>query len=278
MKLSIVSSVFLYYGLADAARCIANLGVTGIDVWAGRPHAYRQDYSAQQLGEIRQMLNERGVSVASFMPAFFRYPHSLSNPNERVRADTLDYMRACMDNAMILGAGTLLLVPGFSLHGQPISDARACLLESIDSVCRAAAGYPIKLGIEPANASVTDLIVSGHDALEIIRLLGHDNLGVVMDTGHMHLNRERVEDTIPLLGNRLLQFHVNDNNGTHQQNNIPGVGTFDFAHFMQTLNKNGYAGYLSIELGYDHTPHPVESLGKSVAYMQTLMHKEDGIN
>jgi protein FrlC len=270
MKLSIVSSVFLYYGLPDAVRCIADLGVSGMDVWAGRPHAYRQDYSTAQLREIRQMLDDQGMGVASLMPAFFRYPHSFSNPNDRVRADTLDYVRACLESAVTLGAGILLLVPGFSLHGQLVADARARLLESIDSVCHAAAGYPIKLGIEPANASVTDLVVTAQDAVAIIDELGHDNLGVVMDSGHMHLNGERVEDVLPLLGDRLLQFHVNDNDGKHQQNAIPGTGSFDFAHFVRVLREHRYAGYLSIELGYDHTRHPVESLTQAVDSMRSL--------
>lgn len=271
MNLSIVSSVFLHYGLPDAARSIADLGVAGIDVWAGRPHAYRQDYSAAQLREVRTMLNDRGMGIVSHMPAFFRYPHSLSNPNPRVRQDTLDYMRACLENAVTLGASILLLVPGFSLHGQSVEEARALLRESIADICREAAGAPLKLGIEPANASVTDLVVSAQDALDIIRQLGHDKLGVVMDTGHMHLNGEKVEDVIPLLGDRLLQFHINDNDGKHQQNNIPGAGTFDFAYFTQVLREHHYSGYLSIELGYDHTRHPVESLRAGVAYMQAVM-------
>ncbi|MBL8153796.1 MAG: sugar phosphate isomerase/epimerase [Anaerolineae bacterium] len=271
MKLSIVSSVFVNFALPDAARSVCDLGVPGMDIWAGRPHAYRQDYSPAQLRDIRRLLEDRGVHAVSLMPAFFRYPHSLSNPNPLVRQDTLDYMRACMDNAITLGAGILLIVPGFSLHGQAVEDARARLTESIDLVCQAAEGYPIKLGIEPANASVTDLIVTADDAMHIIHALGHDNLGVVMDTGHMHLNRERIEDVLALVGDRLLQFHVNDNDGQRQQNAIPGEGTCDFTHFIDVLRARAYNGFLSIELGYDYTRDPITALGKSAAYMRRLI-------
>jgi protein FrlC len=273
VKLSAVSSVFVNYFINDAASFIAQAGCRGIDVWGGRPHVYRSDYSQEQLKALRQQLDDNNLKVVSFMPAFFRYPHSLSTPNEIVRQDSIDYMRACLDNAVTLGADTLLIVPGRSLYNQSVDEARQRLIESIDTVCQAAAEYPIKLGIEPANLAVSDLVITSDDALHIINTLKHDNLGVVLDTGHIHLNKERLEDALQKLGKRLLQFHINDNDGKHQQNQIPGDGTFDFEQGMSTLAASGFDGYLSIELGWEYTTDPFPAVQESVKRMRVILDK-----
>lgn len=271
MKLSAVTSVFVNYALEDAIPHIAAAGCSGIDVWSGRPHLYRQDYSPARLAALKGQISDHGLHVVSVLPAFFRYPHNLSSPNEIVRQDSLDYMRYCLDNAVALGAEILLIVPGRALHKQSIDDARARLTDSINTVCQWAAEYPIKLGIEPANAGVTDLVLTSTDALDIIHALGHTNLGVVMDSGHIHLTGEPLDDILTGLGAHLLQFHVNDNDGQHQQNAIPGDGTFDFSGFVQRLQAHGYEGYLSIELGYDFTRNPVPAVTMAAERMQTLI-------
>ena len=88
----------------SAVNAIAEAGYEGVDIWGGRPHVYRHDWSAQELNALREQMASYGLSASSFMPAFYRYPHSLSNPNANVRLDSIDYMRICVDNAAILGA------------------------------------------------------------------------------------------------------------------------------------------------------------------------------
>jgi len=271
MRLSVVSSVFVNYLIEDAVSYVAEAGYIGIDIWGGRPHIYRDDYSQVQLQDLRQNLEDRHLKVVSFLPAFFRYPHSLSSPNEIVRQDSLDYMRRCLDNAVVLGADILLIVPGRSLHGQRVDDARQRLMDSIDTISRYAVGYPIQLGIEPANVAVTDLVVTSGDALDIINTLHHANLGVVLDSGHLNLTHEPLEQAINGLGNWLLQFHVNDNDGQRQQNLIPGEGTFDFGQLITLLDASGYDGFLSVELGWEYTPNPVPAVRDAASRMRLML-------
>ncbi len=276
MRLSVVSSVFVNYFIEDVVSYIAEAGCGGIDIWGGRPHIYRDDYSKAQLQLLRQKLEDCHLKAVSFLPAFFRYPHSLSSPNEIARQDSLDYLRRCLDNAVTLGADILLIVPGRSLHSQSVEDARQRLIDSMDTICRDAAQYPIQLGIEPANIAVTDLVLTSGDALGIINLLQHGNLGVVLDTGHLNLTQERIEDAIEQLGSSLLQVHVNDNDGKRQQNIIPGEGTFDFEHFVQLLDTSGFDRFLSIELGWDYTLDPLPAVNKAVGQMRAILKGRDG--
>jgi protein FrlC len=271
MKLSVASSVFVHYPIQDTIARVAGAGYDGIDIWGGRPHVYRQDFSAAELASLRRQIEASGLEPVSLMPAFFRYPHSLSSPNEVVRQDSLDYMRQCLDNAVALGAQILLIVPGHSLFGQSLADARQRLLDSIDSICRYAQQYEIRLGIEPANQAVTDLVNTAGDARRIIAEFDDPNLGVVLDTGHIHLSGETPEQAVDILGPLLWQVHVNDNDGRRQQNLVPGEGTFDFGGFLKKLRAVNYEGYLSAELAWDYTLDPLPAVQRSQERMRHLL-------
>jgi protein FrlC len=256
MKIGIASSVFVNYSIQEAIEVVSNAGYDSIDIWGGRPHVYRSDFSKEELQEIRHKIESLNLEVCSFMPAFFRYPHSLSNPNKRVRQDSIEYMRQCMDNASHLGAKILLVIPGKSLHDQSLEDAWKRNLESIEIICKYSESYDFALGLEPANRFVTDLVNTAADALEVLNQINHEKLGVVMDTGHMNLVEEKPSDSIALLGKNLLQIHVNDNDGIEQLNLIPGDGTFNFSEFIRLLTHSEFSGCISAELGWRYTSNP----------------------
>jgi protein FrlC len=263
VKISVASSLFVNFSLADTIRLVAQTGCEGIDLWGGRPHLYRKDHGPDELREFRSLILQCGLSPVSFMPAFFRYPHSLSSPKDIVRQDSIQYMYECLDSAVALGAGILLIVPGRSLYGQSLEDAKKRLIDSIYLICQRAHQYDIRLGIEPANTAVTNLVNSAEDALSIIKELGDGNLGIVLDSGHVHLSKEPPEKAVAKAGRHLFQVHINDNDGRRQQNLIPGQGTFDFAGFLDILRKNGYAGFLSIELAWEYSLDPVPAVIES---------------
>ncbi len=262
MKLGTATSVLFYYAIQDAIPVVARAGYDGVDIWGGRPHVYRQDFSAGELAHLRRIIADHGLAVSSFMPAFYRYPHSLSSPNPRVRQDSIEYMQSCIDNAAILGAGIVLVVPDQTLRGQRRDDALHRLVESIDTVARYAAQHDgIKLGIEVLYYDETDLVNSAADAAAIIEQLGHPNIGVVLDTGTLNLSKESPQDIFALLGDRMLQIHVNDNEGNHkQQNLIPGEGTYDFPELLRFLKAAGYEGFLSAELSREYADDPEPAL------------------
>jgi protein FrlC len=253
--------VLYQYSIQDAIPLVAEMGYNGIDIWGGRPHIYRKDFSEVELECLRKRIEDYGLVVSSFMPAFYRYPHSLSNPSAKVRQDSIEYMCQCIDNAALLEAKVVLVVPDLSLHGQATQDSRCRLVESIDKVSVYASQYDMYLGIEVLHYDETDLVNTSDDALAIIKELGHANLGVVLDTGTLNLSKETPQDAMDKLGTLLLQIHINDNQGRHkQQNLIPGEGTFDFKNLIRVLKQKNYSGFLSAELSREYSDDPAPAL------------------
>lgn len=276
MKLGTATSVLYQYTIFDAISLIANIGYEGVDIWGGRPHVYRQDLSKQELIHLRKLIEDQGLIVSSFMPAFYRYPHSLSNPNEKVREDSIVYMRASIDNAVALGAELVLIVPDHSLYGQTREDSQLRMIESISVIAQYAFQYvDLRLGIEILYYDETDFVNSADDALEIINQLGHNNLGVVLDTGTLNLSKESLKDILVKLDDLLLQVHVNDNQGReHQQNLIPGDGNYDFRALIRILKDLNYSGFLSAELSKEYADKPELALRTTIERLRGWIQEE----
>ena len=75
MKIGIASGVYLNYPFAEAIKRVAAAGYDSIDAWSGRPHTYRGDYSTKDLLHLQQLIEENGLVMSSFLPAFYRYPY-----------------------------------------------------------------------------------------------------------------------------------------------------------------------------------------------------------
>jgi protein FrlC len=271
MKLGIASGVYLNYPFAETIKRVAAAGFDGIDAWSGRPHIYRADFSAQQLRQLRELVEDNGMVVSSFLPAFYRYPYSLSSPNDIIRQDSIQYMKECLDNAVELGAPVLLVVPEKTIYGQSPQDAWDRLADSIDVVCQYGRQFNMMLGLEAVNHYVSDMVNTAADAMRMVEQLNHDNLGVVIDTGHMNLASETTPEAVARLGDRLLQVHVNDNDGRHQQNLIPGDGTFDFDELIDVLKQSGFDGFLTAELGYHYTFDPDPAAHSTAERMRQML-------
>jgi len=271
MNISTATSVFFNYLIPDAVEQVIEAGFDGIDIWCGRPHLYRQDYPPDTLIVMKQRLDQAGLAVVSLMPAFFRYPFSFSSPVDAIRDDSVAYMKACIDNALVMGAGHVLVVPSHSLHGQTTGDARKSFIDSLGKVCEYAEQKKMKLGIEIVYPQLSDYMHSSRDAMQVIRELGSSALGVVIDSGHLNLSGENLETVLNNLGDLLLQVHVNDNDGKQQQNAIPGEGVIDFGGLVNLLRKFGYDGFLTLELGWGYTFDPLPAAREALARVRNFL-------
>lgn len=273
MKVSIATSVFVNYRLEDAIAEIANAGYEGVDLWCGRPHLYRRDYTHSDLKALEKSLNANQIRPVSLMPAFFRYPYSLSSPVDEVRSDSINYVRECIYYAEQLRVDRVLIVPTHSLQHQSTENARALYSDSLSQLCEYAQYRGITLAIEVVYPGLSDYMCCSDDAMNIIAEIHSPALGVVMDTGHINLSRETPEEFLASVREHLTQIHVNDNDSIHQQNEIIGNGCFDFPRFIDLVDKHGYSDYLTVELGWHHSFDPIPAAISSLDQLRSLLAK-----
>ena len=271
MKISTSTSLLTNYLLDEAIEKVTSLGFEGIDVWCGRPHLYRQDYPDGYVRALGKKIISYGLAVASVMPAFFRYPFSISSPLKSICDDSVRYMMDCINNAVLIGAESVLIVPIKTLFNQNVEEARKVFMQNLDKICDYAESKNMQLNLEVIAPYLSGFLCETKQAVQVIREIGSARLGIVLDTGHLNLSGEDPESAIVTAGELLKQVHINDNNGVDQQNAVPGEGVFDFTKFGGLLEKHGYNGFLSLELGWHYSTDPDPVLDKALQATKKLM-------
>jgi protein FrlC len=269
MKFAQSSFVYSNYSLQYAIRSMGRMGYDGIVVWGGRPHMYRLDLHAQ-LPEIRDLLAEYGMEVCHVVPAQFRYPSLLASSNERVRRESVRYIMDNADNALLLGAPSLHVCAGMCLLDQSPERGWECLRRSIIEILEYMRGMGLRLYIEPAHRFESNLILTIDDGLRMIAEIGDPQLGILLDTGHLHVNGEDLAESVSKLGPLLGHVDLDDNDASADSHLAPGAGTIDFTSFPLALERAGYSGCVSAELGMQYVLNPNPIVSSCLSWMRQV--------
>jgi D-psicose/D-tagatose/L-ribulose 3-epimerase len=172
----------------------------------------------------------------------------LTNADPRVRAATQDYLKACLDFAAEVGA-PMICGPLYAEVGKrrqlPEAARRAewqLAVEGVRQACEAAAARRLRIAIEPLNRFETDLVHTAADAVRMARDVGHPAAGVMLDSFHMTIEEDNLEQAVRTAGSLLLHVQVSEN-----QRGIPGTGLTDWAALTRGLRAVGYTGLVTIE-------------------------------
>jgi D-psicose/D-tagatose/L-ribulose 3-epimerase len=120
-------------------------------------------------------------------------------------------------------------------------------------------GTGLRVYIEPAHRFESNQILTLDDGLRMIREIGDPQLGILLDTGHLHVNGEDLAEGVGKLGPLLGHVDLDDNDGSADAHLAPGAGTIDFTGFPAALKQADYSGYVAAELGMQYVldPDPV---------------------
>ncbi len=273
MKLSYSTKLYYNYRLEDTIRRAANIGYPGVEIWGGRPHAYYKDMDKSAVLSVIKVIEETGVEISGFIPAQFGYPTNLCSPIISIRRDSVEYIKRSIDTSLALGCMKVSLCPGRTLYGQGYKQGMADLNASLTELVDYAINRDVLLLLEPAHMLESDLILTIEDGVRVIEEQQFENMGIALDTGHCHVNKEVLVDTVHLLSQKQIPMHIHldDNNTMGDQHKIPGEGSIDFVPFLQALIKADYDGYLTVELGFDYTANPDAAAYKSKKVVLSLI-------
>ena len=147
-----------------------------------------------------------------------------------------------LDGAARLGVQVMVL---HAAGARPTHDkARAeAIKRSLSDLAPRAVRAGITLAIENC-ADRTDLKF----LIETVDALGLPGVGFNVDTGHAVLRGMAPEETIRLMGARLVTTHLQDNHGERDDHLPPGRGTIAWPAVRDALLEVGYNGMLMVEI------------------------------
>ncbi|TRM10568.1 sugar phosphate isomerase/epimerase [Lentibacillus cibarius] len=191
--------------------------------------------------------NDKQASFSAVKEQLYSYPFTysvhgpmfdlnLTSENAAVRQTTLNELKRAIEIGADIGAHHVIIDPGICLYRVfDKHQARKRAIEAIKELQQHAKKCRQPIAIENIGHQGTALF----DQEAFCHLLDHfpdkDMLGLVLDTGHAHLNNWNIPEVIHATKGHLLAVHLNDNDGQTDNHLAIGDGTIDWAPVLKAL-------------------------------------------
>jgi sugar phosphate isomerase/epimerase len=274
MKISLNSCTFaLHYPLDKTIEKAANLGFRHLEVCGDRPHGWPDDINKEDRKQLTSIAESFDIKLESVCTGFIYYAQpGFAHPNPTVRKEGLRYVKQLIDLASDLNAGIVTFIPGRYLSNTSFDQAWKWSIENIRECVNFAKDKNIQLGLENLVNS-NEFTNSSQNIIRMVNEINDKTLGVTVDLGHINVIGESFENFIQKLGDRIVNIHVDDNDGSGDAHLPPGAGNIDFSSVIQILNKVGYTGCLTLEVapGWHWTSSKAESvISESKSYLDII--------
>ena len=122
----------------------------------------------------------------------------------------------------------------------------SAMVESFSYFAREAKKAGLKFCVEPR---VGEMLSNTDALMRMMDHVGEDNFGAVLDTAHLHAQKEILALSVEKLGKRIFYVHAADNDGRMNEHLAPGRGTVDWDGVFAGLQKHRYTGYVAVDIG-----------------------------
>jgi sugar phosphate isomerase/epimerase len=263
LRLAFSTNAYLKFSFAEAARRLAALGYSGIEIMADVPHAWPACLLEEQKDAIRRSLRDNRLAISN-INAFMmnaisdprqRYWHpSWIEPDSHYRQIRIEHTMRSLTLARELGAPCITTEPGGPVEpGESWSAALKLFVEVLKPVAAHAEKEGVLLLIEPEPGL---LIETADQFLEFMQHVDSPAIGLNFDIGHFFCVGDEPAPTVHRLAPYIRHFHLEDIAGTRIHHHlIPGEGAIDFTSILQAIKHIGYGGWITIEL-YPYVDNP----------------------
>ena len=226
--------------LARLKRC----GYGSIEI-KGEPDQY-------DTGEVNALLDKYDLKCWGAVTLTLG-ERNLAAKDEAQRAMTVDYMKSVITMVKELNGHEITIVP--ATVGKVVPDATpdeewTWVVDGLKEIHEHANAAGVKMAIEPLNRFETYFVTRGAQALALADAVSPD-VGICLDAFHMNIEEVDMVQAIKDAGDRLVDFHVADNNRM-----AAGMGAINWPEIIGALKDIGYDGALTMEFvaPVDRTP------------------------
>lgn len=206
-----------------------------------------------ELNEIRATAEKNKLEITSLVtPLLWKYPLTANDIAVREKGKAL--VARLLDAAAVLGAGTVLVVPGAVNAETHYEDAYNNALTAIRELSAHAEKRRVHIGVENV---WNKMLLSPLEMRGFIDAAGSDWVGAYFDIGNV-LVSGYPDQWIQILGDRIRRLHAKG--FKNAVGNITGfttllAGDIDWTAVMAAVRGIGYDGYITAELDpYDAFP------------------------
>ncbi len=245
--------------LPTAFARLAALGYDGVELML-------KDPAQLDSQSIRADLNRHGLRLAGICTGHVYGEDQLGLVTPDLKTDPAAFAR--MQQIIIFAAGLSpqgCLVNIGRSRGPADPHRPEDSLRAYETAFRAlaefAAGYQVRLILEPVTRAQVNFIHSTSDGLELVRRVNHPHFGLMLDTYHVNLEDEHLLDAFRAAAGVTWLVHFSDDN-----RNWPGNSGIDFPGVIRVLDETGFAGFVSTEIA--PWPDPDTAARSSILYLR----------
>ncbi len=234
-------------------------GFEGVELAINASGELSMTSTEKEILEVKKTADDLGLSLYSLSSGLC-WDLRLSDDDEKMREKAKDMIKKQLDTAKILGADTILVVPGvvnveFSFPEKKVAYdvVYERSLESLNELKKYAETLQVHIGLENV---WNKFLLSPMEMRDFIDKIGSAYVGSYLDIGNT-LYCSYPEDWVRILGNRIKKVHFKDYR--MQAGGLHGfvdllAGDVDYPEVVKALNEIGYDGWVSAEMipNYKH--------------------------
>lgn len=199
---------------------------------------------------------------------------NISSADLKAAAASREYIRWLVDAASVLQSKTVC-GPMYSGVGKAHLEDEAARKAEWDravagmrEMATYAADKGVRLALEPLNRFETDMINVVSQGLDFVDQVGMPNVGLHLDTFHMHLEEKNSAQAIRHASDKVFHFHACEND-----RGVPGTGQVHWREVASALKEVKYAGPIVIE----SFTSEVKEIARAVCIWREIAPSQDAI-
>jgi len=218
----------------QALKCLKENGFDGVEL---NLHFDNQ----RLLTTITDFISDSGLKLAAVGTGLLygRENLSFASPNQKKRAKAILIVTRLLNFASKFKAPLII----GSVRGEAdTNNGLTRLRDSMIALNSAANRYGARIALEAINRYETKLLNSASEVSAFIQNHKLDSTGILLDTFHMNIEEQSIEETINTFRSKLVHFHIADSNRWP-----PSYGHLKLEEILRQLANLGYGGWVSVE-------------------------------
>ena len=266
-QLAGMNLLYKWHSMPYFFDAMQELGFESISFWGGPPHFDCDFKGYQDVGQIRQEAEHRGLKIVGFLATStnYRYQVGITEPEHRERA--FRYFSNGIHAAADMGSPSVGINTGWGYRDMDREEAFKRCADMLWRLCEVCEQNGVVLALESLKALETTIGVTLEDCRRMVKLIDHKSLRIMPDTGAIAYNGERLEDWFATFGDQIEALHFVD--GMHQ---AWGDGQAPLDDMMATLSRYAFRGPLMLETSSaKYMINPKEADRKAMAVLSRFI-------
>lgn len=208
-----------------------------------------KDYLTRKTTEdLKRYFNSHNIKPYAFNALEF-----ISFRDEKGFEDIMKGLEFVCEIGEIIDCKKVVIVPTFNVGPKTKAEIEDETVRVINIMADYASKFDMKLAFEFVGYPDCSVNTFGQ-AYNIVKIVGRENVGIVLDCFHFHSMGSRLEDLRKADPEKIFIFHIDDSEdlpvgaARDEHRLMPGDGAIDLGSILKTLKDIGYDKMTSVEL------------------------------